>query len=1019
MRKLAIIMLLACITAVLTADLVWPDAIPIRQGVNIEWFRTGTGTADGGAIYVWSDTKLGERDLWAQKVDAQGNMVWGSPLLVDGKPDRQEDPVVCRTSDDNYMIAWIDFSNDLDGNVYAQKVNAQGQLLWGTGGKPVCTAVDVQISLNMEPDTAGGVYIIWSDSRNPSKDLYGQRLNSNGDPVWALNGIPIANDLGDEIQNTMLPDGQGGMMIGYTHSYVGADDLYVKRFNPNGTMAWTQPLALCTATGNQNGIRMASIGNGEFVFTWQDQRNDDPDIYAQKVNLAGQVLWQDPFVVYGDSGTANFAPQLNPRIVATSDNGAVIIWEDFRLDPQNPDLFGQKLSSAGAKLWGNDGIAVSVAEFAQISPRMDSDENGGCYVVWDDLRNGNAPNDDIYAQHLSATGQALWEANGKAVCDASNTQNGGLVKFSGNHVFINWMDIRTGSVGINYQVLTTTGTELLEDNGREVFWGLSGDTPLDQYMLLRRNNDTVAIWQDTRFANLGYQIFFQFINPDGSVDLETNGRPVTLSTGYDQITPHAVVTPDDNIYIIWEDKRNDNPKIYMQRIDAAGNRMWGDYGLELTEMDPIRQKDPMISIKYYDGSLWDIYVGWSNYDQVGGSFFYHVYGQMFRNDQKMWGTNGVMVSALPANELNSECVLNDMVRDYYVWQRYNPLEGTQSVYVKRMAADGNPVTGWPDSGLMASTHSNWDTMQMFPVASHTGSGLFVMWKDGRDDFIQNYWGQNISQDGQRLWDPLGVNLADYEREQEKPALIKDNPFPSNITFAWCENINGMHDIIAQRYDYFGNPLWGNLGNYVVQKDSTQTDPSMAAFTAGGMVIAWTEFLSIESDIYYKYINPDGTHVGSVGGDVICDAGKAQYQPKVVTDFYSNAYVIWADGRSSGKTEILGLYAQKLTKETVANDDNTAPPNVGFRLGQNYPNPFNPTTSISFEINDPGTAYDLSIFNARGQLVNTLHHGILPSGKHNLVWDGTDSTGRSVSSGVYYYRLSNGETSRSNKMLLMK
>jgi hypothetical protein len=87
---------------------------------------------------------------------------------------------------------------------------------------------------------------------------------------------------------------------------------------------------------------------------------------------------------------------------------------------------------------------------------------------------------------------------------------------------------------------------------------------------------------------------------------------------------------------------------------------------------------------------------------------------------------------------------------------------------------------------------------------------------------------------------------------------------------------------------------------VVQKDSTQTDPSMAAFTAGGMVIAWTEFLSIESDIYYKYINPDGTHVGSVGGDVICDAGKAQYQPKVVTDFYSNAYVIWADGRSARK-----------------------------------------------------------------------------------------------------------------------
>ena len=1019
MRKLAIIMLLASLAAVTHAALAWPDAVAIRQGVNIEWFRTGIETSDGGALYVWSDTKLGERDLWAQKVDAQGNMVWGAPRLIDGKPDRQEDPVVTRTSDNNYVIAWIDFSNDLDGNVYAQKVNNQGELLWGTGGKPVCTAVDVQIALNMEPDNAGGVYIVWSDSRNPSKDLYGQRLNASGDPVWTVNGIPIANDTGDEIQNTMLPDGQGGLMIGYTNTYVGAEDLYVKRFNPDGNMAWAQPLALCTAAGNQTGVRMASIGNGEFIFTWHDQRNDDPDIYAQKVNLSGNTLWQDPYVVYGDSGTPGFAPQLNPRIVATSDNGAIIIWEDFRLDNQNPDLFGQKLSAAGARLWGNDGIAISVAEFAQIGPRMDSDDNGGCYVVWDDLRNGNAPNDDIYAQHLSSAGQALWAANGKVVCDASNAQNGGLIKVAGNNIFINWMDTRTGSVGINYQVLSAAGSELLEDNGREVFWGLSGDTPLDQYQLLKRNNDTVAIWQDTRYANLGYQIFFQFINPDGSVDLETNGRPVTLSTGADQITPHAVVTPDDNIYIVWEDKRNDNPKIYMQRIDAVGNRMWGDYGLELTEMDPIRQKDPMISILHHSGTSWDIFVGWSNYDQVGGSFFYHVYGQRFANDQKMWGPNGVMVSTLTGNDLASECVLNDMVRDYYVWQRYNPMDGTQSVYVKRMAADGNPAAGWPVGGLLASTHSNWDTMQMFPVLSHTGSGVFVMWKDGRGDFVQNYWGQNLSEAGERLWDPLGVDLADYGREQEKPALLKDNhPFPQNITFAWCENINGMHDIIAQRYNMAGLPQWGNLGTFVVQKDSTQTDPSMAAFNGGGMVIAWTEFLSIESDIYYKYINPDGSMVGSVGGDVICAAGKAQYQPRVVTnDQY--AYAIWADGRSSGKTEILGLYAQKLTRETVANDDNTAPPTAGFRLGQNYPNPFNPSTSIAFEINDPRAAYELGIYNARGQLVKTLHRGMLPAGKHVLVWDGTDSGGRGVASGVYYYRLSDGTSELSNKMLLMK
>lgn len=187
--KQTIIFTLMLVSVVaLSAALIWQDAIPIRQGVNIEWFRTGTETTDGGAIYVWSDTKLGERDLWAQKVDAAGNMVWGDPVLIDGKADRQEDPVITKTSDGNYIVAWIDFFDDPDGNVYAQKINNQGQLLWPAGGKPVCTTYGVQIGLNMEADNAGGAFIIWGDSRNPSKDLYGQRLSSTGDPLWIENG---------------------------------------------------------------------------------------------------------------------------------------------------------------------------------------------------------------------------------------------------------------------------------------------------------------------------------------------------------------------------------------------------------------------------------------------------------------------------------------------------------------------------------------------------------------------------------------------------------------------------------------------------------------------------------------------------------------------------------------------------------------------------------------------------------------------------------------------------------------
>jgi len=90
----------------------------------------------------------------------------------------------------------------------------------------------------------------------------------------------------------------------------------------------------------------------------------------------------------------------------------------------------------------------------------------------------------------------------------------------------------------------------------------------------------------------------------------------------------------------------------------------------------------------------------------------------------------------------------------------------------------------------------------------------------------------------------------------------------------------------------------------------------------------------------------------------------------------------------------------------------------FELGQNYPNPFNPTTTISFGL-PAETAVDLNIYNIRGQIVKTLVSKVLPAGHHEVVWDGKNSAGEDVSSGVYFYRLSAGEFSESRKMIMLK
>jgi len=85
---------------------------------------------------------------------------------------------------------------------------------------------------------------------------------------------------------------------------------------------------------------------------------------------------------------------------------------------------------------------------------------------------------------------------------------------------------------------------------------------------------------------------------------------------------------------------------------------------------------------------------------------------------------------------------------------------------------------------------------------------------------------------------------------------------------------------------------------------------------------------------------------------------------------------------------------------------------------NYPNPFNPITSISFNLNTPGNVC-LEIINLKGQKIKTLIDEILPSGSHQICWNGTNSVNEKVSSGVYLYKLKTNNSEQTKKMILLK
>ncbi len=124
--------------------------------------------------------------------------------------------------------------------------------------------------------------------------------------------------------------------------------------------------------------------------------------------------------------------------------------------------------------------------------------------------------------------------------------------------------------------------------------------------------------------------------------------------------------------------------------------------------------------------------------------------------------------------------------------------------------------------------------------------------------------------------------------------------------------------------------------------------------------------------------------------------------------------------------VLSFYALRGSTITSVEEQKSLP--ADFVLRQNYPNPFwsaatsrsagNPETTINYELPVAGHV-SLSIFNVRGERVATLVNTEQPAGKHAVRWRGIDAAGKSLASGIYWYRLQVAGMTAAKKMIMMK
>jgi hypothetical protein len=403
----------------------------------------------------------------------------------------------------NVIIAWSDDRNGPD-DIFAQKIDANGVVQWAVNGVAVCTATSFQYSPQLIPDGAGGAIITWSDLRSGNYDVYAQRIDANGYAMWITDGVAISATSGTQFNPRIIDDG-GGAIITW-EDFRGADrDIYAQRVNSSGIVLWTaNGKAVCSETGHQEGPRIARDEEGGAIISWDDDRGTDHDIYAQRIDGNGDADWTSNGVLLcGATST-----QWETEIVADGSGGAIVIWKDYR-SGTSYDIYTQRVDANGNALWTADGVPICQASDSENELRLVSDGAGGAIISWQDNRGADI---DIYAQRINAVGTVQWDSDGMLICGATGHQQYPRICTDGSGgAILCWTDERTSS----YKDLYAQRI----DAGGTVQWTTDGvafcTAPGTQFVpfLISFEGGAIATWTDVRGSD--YDIYAQYIGPDG------------------------------------------------------------------------------------------------------------------------------------------------------------------------------------------------------------------------------------------------------------------------------------------------------------------------------------------------------------------------------------------------------------------------------------------------------------------------------------------------------------------------
>ncbi|MEC7935845.1 MAG: T9SS type A sorting domain-containing protein [Candidatus Neomarinimicrobiota bacterium] len=997
------------VSSLVGQEMIWQEnGVPIRQGVHIEWQRTLCSAEPGNMIFVWSDTRYGSRNVFAQKVDSSGSLLWGnSGTAVTNLPGRQEDPVAITDGSGGAFISWVDYRFDEEGDIYIQHIDNQGNRMMDDGGAALARIDGRHLTINMCTDSLGGVFVTWQDKRNLlDDDIYGTHVSSSYEIISPSSGVPIIQMNGNQGAKSLEYAGNNEATIIWSDTRSGSgNDIYCQKINMNMEKIFDEEgLAVSTTSDLETTPRTTYMKNDTSFIIWQSG-TESTDIYYNLLTSNG-LVFSEPLQLCTYSSS-----KASPRVKRNQLGHVFVQWTDYRNDLTEGNHYYQKISNGGSIIWDQDGVQLDQEgddHHARFSPGM----NGEVYIYWE---RGTFPNVDIMYQAIQSDGLLLLDS-AEYISNISGYQSmPNTISDNNNGSFVVFSDQSNGSIDLRVQRMNTDIVSF-ETNGLIAMYGLDGDIeyPMSNYM-----NDNVLInWVDARN---GKKVFGSIVGEDGVNSSLVNGQELTQFDSYTFQLENEPVSLLAHNYLFTAafDAQSGAKLIRINKFNLEFQMQWPDEGLVVHQSNADQRKVKLFET--YDG----IGVVWSEIrDEIDFDLFY----QRFDLDGQIeFDSTGVTLLDGIWTDNYVEGIYSTPDSSFIlVW--VDDVWGAGSLKFQKYNLDGGVADGWPNDGYTLS--STGDPEKLKGKVINSVDGILVSWEESYN-FNKNIKANIIHWDGTLEWSN-GLVLTSAENDQINLELAIDESSQTSLVI-WEDFQNGNDLNIVGQFIDLSNKTLLNENIIICDDEVYQQSPVLKSVDDGYYLIAWEDergflnndpVLSGGLDIYAQVVHYENGNVYLENGIALCQEYHDQKGPKIslMKDNQDNSqnlwFVHWIDMRSSGKADLANLYGQTIRL--------SAPMNIGisylqpssFEIGAAFPNPFN--NSISIEINISNLEpIEFLVANVLGEVVYNEKIIPLRNGIHSLTWNARNNYGQDLSSGIYFFQFNSINYQSNRKITYLK